>query len=216
MASGWLSGGPLSWRLADGTGEVERLDNNELRYPRAFSPDGTTLIFEDRSGGRFQLGMLRLEGSRTTTVLLDEETRERNPTLSPDGRWLAYNSQGGADREVYVRPFPDVEAGRWQISTGGGDWPMWSPVGDELFYRGPTGLMALQFTADPTFTPGATTQLLERRLIGSVASRSMAVSSDGQRFLLFANDREDSDTPPPQLNVVLNWHQELLERVPVN
>ena len=93
---------------------------------------------------------------------------------------------------------------------------MWSPVGDELFYRGPTGLMALQFTADPTFTPGATTQLLERRLIGSVASRSMAVSSDGQRFLLFANDREDSDTPPPQLNVVLNWHQELLERVPVN
>ena len=210
-------GGPLSWRRADGTGQVERLDNNELRYPRAFSPDGTMLIFEDRSGGRFQLGILGLEGSRTPTVLLDEETRERNPTVSPDGKWLAYNSQGpGTDREVYVRPFPDVEAGRWQISTGGGDWPLWSPAGDELFYRGPTGLMALQFTTDPTFTPATITQLFERRLIGGVSGRRIAVSSDGQRFLLFANDVQESDTPPAQLGVVLNWHKELLERVPVD
>jgi hypothetical protein len=64
--------------------------------------------------------------------------------------------------EVYVRPFPEVEEEWWPISTGGGQWPMWNPAGNELFYRGPTGLMARAFETEPTFTPGALTQLFER------------------------------------------------------
>ena len=208
-------GTPLAWKRADGTGDVETLSDEAERFPLAFSPDGTTLVTEDRAGG-FGLGMLTLEGDRASTVLLDEAFREQNASLSPDGRWVAYTSNETGQREVYVRPFPDVDAGRWQISTDGGEWPLWNPAGDELFYRGPTGVMALEFEADPTFTPGALTLLIERDIIGG-RNRRMAVSPNGQRFLLLTARLATSseDTIPAQIHVVVNWHQELLERVPI-
>ena len=93
--------------------------------------------------------MLTLDGDRVLTVLLDDDWNERGAALSPDGRWLAYTSNETGRGEVYVRPFPDVDAGRWQISTDGGEWPLWNPAADELFYRGPTGVMALEFEGDP-------------------------------------------------------------------
>jgi hypothetical protein len=94
--------------------------------------------------------------------------------------------------EVYVRPFPEVEEERWPISTGGGQWPMWNPAGNELFYRGPTGLMARAFETEPTFTPGALTQLFERD--GPLGNNQrMAVSTDGQRFLLPTLATEGAD-----------------------
>ena len=145
-------GTPLAWKLADGTGDVETLSDDPQRLPLAFSPDGTTLVTEE-AGGDWGLGMLTLDGDRTPTVLLDEEWNENGATLSPDGRWMAYTSDETRRPEVYVRPFPDVDVGKWQISTDGGDWPLWNPAGDELFYRGPDGMMALEFAADPTFTP---------------------------------------------------------------
>ena len=92
-----------------------------------------------------------------------------------------------------LTPFPDVDSGRWQISTDGGDWPVWNPAGGELFYRGLTGVMALVFETEPTFTPGALTQLFERTIIGG-RNRRMAVSPDGQRFLLLATGTENADS----------------------
>jgi len=127
--------------------------------------------------------MLTLDGDRSSTVLLDDDWNEFGAALSPDGRWLAYGSNETGRREVYVRPFPDVDAGRWHISTDDGEWPLWNPAGDELFYRGPMGVMAVEFEGDPTFAPGAPTLLIEREIIGG-RNRRMAVSPDGQRFLL--------------------------------
>ena len=131
---------------------------------------------------------------------------------------VAYTSNETGQREVYVRPFPDVETGKWQISTDGGEWPLWNPAGDELFYRGPTRVMAQEFEADPTFTPGALTLVIERDIIGG-RNRRMAVSPDGQRFLLLTGatgDLNAEDVAPAQINVVLNWFQELTERVPID
>ncbi len=161
--------------------------------------------------------MLTLDGDHSSTVLLDDEWLERGAALSPDGRWLAYTSNETGQREVYVRPFPDVDAGRWQISTDGGEWPLWNIAGDELFYRGPTGVMALEFEGDPTFAPGAPTLLIEREIFG-LRSRRMAVSPDGQRFLLLSDTTgglNAEDAAPAQINVVLNWFEELRERVPI-
>ena len=226
LAPTWTSDGtrvafstPLAWKNADGTGDVETLSDDGRRVPQAFSPDGTTLVFEERAmGGRWGLGMLTLDGDRAATVLLDDdEFDEWGATLSPDGRWLAYSSDETGRSEVYVRPFPDADTGKWQISTDGGDWSLWNPAGDELFYRGPTGVMAVEFEGDPTFAPGAPRLLIEREIIGS-RFRRMAVSPNGHRFLLLTDATGESnleDVPPPQIHVVLNWHSELLERVPI-
>ncbi len=127
--------------------------------------------------------MLSVDGDNAPTDLLDEPFVERGASVSADGRWLAYASDEMGRSEVFVRPFPNVDDGRWQVSTAGGEWPLWNPAADELFYRGPTGVMALAFEADPAFTPGDLTQLFERDIVGGF-SRRMAVSSDGQRFLL--------------------------------
>ncbi len=212
-------GSPISWKRADGTGDVERLDENLNRYPLAFSPDGTGLVFQDwgsaTAGGG--LGMLTLEGDRTSTVLLDDEFTERDATLSPDGRWLAYESDETGQRQVYVRPFPDVDTGKWQISTDGGVWPLWNPADNELFYRGATGLMALSFEADPTFTPGALTQVFEWNFLGRAFYRGIAVSPDGQQFLLLANVMVDgvTEAAPREIIVVQNWFEELRRLAPV-
>ena len=207
-------GQPLSWKRADGIGAVERLDEEAQRVPQAFSPDGTTLVFQQGFDG---LGVLTLEGDRAATLVVDDEFIVRDATLSPDGRWLAYVSYETGQQEVYVRPFPDVDGGRWQISTNFGEWPVWSPAGNELFYRGPTGIMALTFETEPTFTPGALTQVFVRPIVGA-RNRRMAVSPDGQRFLLLADTTTgvDIDAAPPQIIVVQNWFTELERLVPTN
>ena len=76
---------PLSWKAADGTGEVQPLGERELEFPQAFTPDGKTVVFEQR-GGTYDIGMLSLDGERASTILLDTEHQERNVALSPDGR----------------------------------------------------------------------------------------------------------------------------------
>ena len=109
---------PLSWKAADGTGEVETLvETSSTQYPLAFSPDGTALVFEDRSSPSSDLGMLSLDGERISTFLMETDFTERNAALSPDGRWMAYQSNESGQFEVYVRPFPDVNGGRWQVSS---------------------------------------------------------------------------------------------------
>lgn len=208
-------GAPMSWKAADGTGDVEPLGERNNQYPQAFTPDGTTVVFEQRGAG-MDLGMLSLDGKRTSTILLDSEFAERNAALSRDGRWLAYQSNESGRFEVYVRPFPDVNAGRWQISADGGEWPLWNPNGDELFYRGPSGLMAQTFETDPTFTPGILTQVFAWEFVGP-QNRRMAVSPDGARFLLFKNalpETDDEDAAEPQIILVENWFEELKARVP--
>ena len=212
-------GSPLSWKRADGIGAVEGLDDAALRVPQAFSPDGTTLVFGDfGAAGGGGVGVLTLEGDRTSTLLIDGEFQERNAALSPDGRWLAYQSDETGQYQVYVQPFPDVDGGKWQISTDGGVWPVWNPAGNELFYRGPNdGVMAVAFETEPSFTPGVLTQLFDRPVIGG-ANRQMAVSPDGQRFLLLATATvsADGEAAPLSLNLVQNWHEELKRLVPVD
>ena len=114
----------LYWRAADGTRPVERLveDQNPLA-PYALSPDGTRLVLGVVGAGPGRptdISMLSLEGDGRVEPLLQTMFEEGNVDLSPDGRWIAYDSIETGRSEVYVRPFPDVEGGRWQVSTTGG------------------------------------------------------------------------------------------------
>ena len=208
-------GSPLAWKAADGTGEVEPLSESPTTFPQAFSPDEGVLVVETHG----DLGVVTLDSRGTVSLLLQEEFSERNAALSPDGRWIAYQSDETGQYEIYVRPFPDTDSGRWEVSSNGGVMPVWNPAGPELFFRGADGLMALAFETEPTFRPGAVTRLFDLTPypLGGL-NRRIAVDTDGQRFLLLSSviDQPGTDEVAlPEINVVLNWHQELLERVPI-
>ena len=131
----------LFWQAADGTGAVERLTRSpNVQYSTGVSPDGTRLIFTETAPTTGEDVMqVEMTGSRTVTPLVQSPFAERNGIVSPDGRWLAYEANDSGQFEIYVRPYPAVDSGRWQVSTGGGTRPLWSRTGQELFYVSPAG-----------------------------------------------------------------------------
>ena len=142
------NGGGLFWKAADGTGDAELLLQRDAALrPYAWSTDGRLVVEADQlspasPGPDGQLdstgiAILNIEGERVLESILDTEFNEREPAVSLDGRWLAYNSNESGTQAAYVRPFPDVDAGKWQVSAGSAFDPGWSPDGRELFYRSP-------------------------------------------------------------------------------
>jgi serine/threonine-protein kinase len=140
---------------------------------------------------------------------------ETNPEISPDGHWLAYQSDESGQGEVYVRPYPDVNTGRWQISTGGGTRPAWNPNGRELFYFvAPGTLMSVPIEPGAAFKAGTPQVLFKGQYATPQFARQYSVSPDGRRFLLIKDATASGDVPPPQVIVVQNWFEELKRRVP--
>ncbi len=212
---------PLSWKAADGTGEVETLvESSSRQFPQVFSPDGTALVFEDRNSPGWGLGMLSLDGERISTLLMETDFMERNAALSPDGRWMAYQSNESGQFEVYVRPFPDVNGGRWQVSSGGGGWPLWSPDGRELFYVGSEGMMAVAIETEPTFTQGTVDLLFDLDPYfkpSEGGNRRTDISPEGDRSLMLkAGGGSDETAQTTSIIVVQNWFEELKRLVPTN
>ena len=212
----------IFWRAADGTGAVERLtEAPHTQIPHTFSPDGTRLVFHEESPESGEdLGLLALDGERSSEPLLVTEFNELNPDLSPDGRWLAYESNVSGQAEVYVRPFPNVDGGRWQISTGGGVHPVWRPDGRELFFRTRDGnLMGVSVQTEPEFAAGNPQILIEARyqvVAPAETDRAYDIAPDGRRFLMIKSGAADEpDASLTRIRVVLNWFEELKRRAPV-
>jgi serine/threonine-protein kinase len=135
------------------------------------------------------------------------------PRFSPDGRWLAYVSNESGRYEIYVQPYPGP-GGKWQISTEGGTEPAWNYNGRELFYRCGNKMMAADIATQPSFAAGKPRMLFEGPYERSPAtSPNYDVSPDGQRFLMLKS-AETGESAPTQINVVLNWFEELKRRVP--
>ena len=135
-------------------------------------------------------------------------------TLSPDGRWLAYQSDETGNSQIYVRPFPAVDEGRWQISSAGGDEPLWSRDGRELFFRGRSGeMMTVRVTTAPTFSAEAPRALFPAGEYARSASyRGYDVSPDGRRFLMLRPIVDSVEAAPNRVVVVDNWFEELRSR----
>ncbi len=211
----------LFWKAADGTGTVERLaESQHNQYPNAFSTDGKQLVYREGLPSRGgDLLVLSLDRDGSSAPLLATEFEERNAELSPDGRWLAYESNASGQFEIYVQPFPNVDEGRWQISTSGGTRPLWARDGSELFYLDRGGrLTAVSVRTDPDFDFGNPEIVFEETYIGSSGppGRTYDVSADGERFLMFKEGGAGDETPPAELILVLNWFEELKRLVPAN
>ena len=140
------------------------------------------------------------------------------PKISPDGLWIAYASYESGNSEVYIRPFPEVERGKWQVSSGGGDTPLWSPTGGEIFFRKDDAVMAASFETKPTFKPGKTEMLFRGPylVLGVNEGHPWDISPDGKRFLMIKPLASANATGSPRkINIVLNWLEELKQRVPI-
>jgi eukaryotic-like serine/threonine-protein kinase len=204
----------IFWQLADGSGGLERLTTSEYTdAPVSWSPDGQLLaFFEVNPTTQRDIWVLRM-GDRKALPFLRTRFNETVPRFSPDGRWLAYVSDESGRFEIYVQPFPGP-GGKWQISTEGGTEPAWNPNGRELFYRSGGKMMAVDITMQPGFAAGKPRMLFEGPYLPTpLTFPNYDVSPDGQRFLML-KPSESAGAAPTQINVVLNWFEELKQKVP--
>jgi serine/threonine-protein kinase len=210
----------LFWQAADGSGAPEQLlQSDRLQMPLTFAPDGRLLFSADVAGHGRDVHALSLDGSHRVEPILYGAANDLTAEVSPDGRWIVYDSDESGQFEVYVRPYPQAySGGRWQISANGGRQPLWSRDGREIFYRDFDGAMyAASVNLNPTFKPGAATRLFPNSgYSGSGASatgRTYDVSPDGHRFLMIKVDAGPAATTSSVV-VVLNWFGELQRAVP--
>jgi serine/threonine-protein kinase len=202
-------------RRADGTGTTDVLGTGlGGMLPSDVTRDGRHVLFSYRAQ---DVKVLSLDGTRQIQALIETPSNERNGVVSPDGRWLAYESDSSGQFEIYVRPFPNVNDGEWKVSTSGGTRPLWAPNWQELFYVGPSGaVMAARVDArGSAWSAGAP----QKTVVGpyltltSVSGRTYDVSPDGQRFLMV---KQPATRAPAQIVIVQNWFEDLRRLVPAS
>jgi Tol biopolymer transport system component len=200
----------LYWKTANGAGSEELvadLPQNKVAYD--WSPDGRFLLYGSVDPKySFSLWVLPLEGDRKPRPFLNGPFDVLQGQFSPDGRWVAYQSNESGRFDVYVRPFPGP-GGQWLVSTAGGVSPRWRADGKELFYLTPDGkLMAVPVVAhETTFEAGIPIALFQTRIINSGPGTfseirpQYDVAPDG-RFLV--NVVTDDSAPSP-ITLIVNW-----------
>ena len=218
----WPTFRGLSWVKADGTGQPESLINEPRNLvPNSFTPDGLHLVFhEEPPTGPIDLYLLSVSGERTVRPLLATEFSECCAAISPDGQWIAYQSNETGDFEIYIRPFPEVEGGKWQISIQGGREPRWRGDSKELYYLQQVGtkrsIIAVSVDTNPRFRAD-TPEVLFSGDYQAPSYRNYEVSADGEHFILFkVAAKTGVDTAPQMTSLVLveNWFGELKRLAP--
>jgi eukaryotic-like serine/threonine-protein kinase len=193
--------------------------SNDYKFPTSWSPDGRFLLYESgttESASRvWVLPLKEGPGDRKPIALVTDNFAESSGRFSPDGRWVAYQSNESGRNEIYVQPFDISSAagappavgtptGKWQVSKGGGISPLWRGDGKELFYLSPDGMaMAVEVSGSGGFQAGVPKALF--KVPSGVVYWD--VTSDGKRFLMPAPSAAASDATP--FTVVLNWQAEL-------
>jgi Tol biopolymer transport system component len=202
----------LYWKAADGSGPDELL-STEPGHPHSWSPNGRWLAQTTGGPTNIGIGLLPMDGDRKMRPFVSkkEGNEMAAPAFSPDGRWIAYVSNESGRRQVYVRGFPAGE-GRWLVSSEGGTQPMWARDGRELFYRDGDKMMAVAAATTPVFRADKPKLLFEGRYESPAIRSNYDVTADGQHFVMVKADEQQSTNR--QLNIVVNWADELRRRVP--
>jgi eukaryotic-like serine/threonine-protein kinase len=215
LSSGKEGSYAIYWRPVDGSAPDERLlSDNRPNYPFSWSPDGKVLALVSVSPTTLQdIRVLSLDRKGTSRPFLETQFREGAPVFSPDGRWLAYVSDESGRFEIYVRPFPGPGE-KWTISLEGGSEVVWPRSGRQLFYRAGDTMMVVDVETTPTFSAGKPRKLFDKAYERSIALwPNYDASPDGQRLLMVR--REEPSPQATRINVVLNWYDELRQKLPV-
>jgi serine/threonine-protein kinase len=215
----------LWWIRADGAGDAQRLtESKSAQFPTSWRPDGKVLAFVQINPGRnLDIMTLPIEGNEKSAwkpgepkPFLNSPSAEAEPAFSPDGRWLTYESNESGNYEVYVRPFPGP-GGKWQISTGGGNYPKWSRNGKELFYRTiDSKIMVVTYTASgdsfhaerpQLWSPG---QFTDRGL----ENYNFDLHPDGKRFAVLKAPGTEQNAAVNKVSFIFNFFDELRRKFP--
>jgi len=195
----------------DRTGTFERLTTHSTnQVPTGVSPRGEIVAWQVATGGDLDLVAVDSAGRSQPRPLVATSAVEMNGDVSPDGRWLAYESNASGEFHVFVQPFGGTEGARVQISTSGGRQPRWAPSGRELFFINERGeLMGVPVQTGATFTVGTPTKVLNAKYFnGGGNARNYDVARDG-RFLMIKGSPDEEDARADRLVVVVNWREEL-------
>ena len=217
-------------KVVDGDDDPQRLSPSpRTQYVGSWSPDGTKLAFTQVTPGSqhgHDIWILSMDGSGFAEPFLENSKfQEMSPEFSPNGRWLAYTSGESGPDEVYVQRYPQ-KGGKVTISNAGGESPVWSGRGDELFYLTRSGRSTKYWGVDinirgDTLTPGNPVFLFEKECVRTQPVRSYDVAPDGQRFLMILNNNAKERRAMwgeyfgKKVKIVLNWSEELSRREPV-
>ncbi len=200
----------LYWQSIDGSSQMERLTTSKNnQWTGCLSPDGQLLLFMElhpENGNDINLLNLR---DRKVTPFLNSRFNESNPRFSPDGRWIVFVSDESGRYEVYIQPFSG-SGGKTQISTEGGNSPLWSRDGKQLFYRRPTQVWVVDVQAGTAFSAGKPRLLFEQ---AGYSGSNWDISPDGKRFLMVKSE-EIKPQPATEMILVQNWFEELKRLVP--
>ncbi len=215
--SSGIEGGPLNLYVtaADGSGEPERLTESETRQqPGSWSSNGVLAFVEERTDGSRDILILPMDGdSEPTPFHRETPFEEMHPAFSPNGNWLAYTSDENGQGEVLVRPFP---AGEPAYLIGRGRAPVWSPNGDQLFYRAGRGVMVVEVPGGSISARSRPRVLFEGPYLNSNSTpiRGYDVAPDGDLFVIetLAARVQEQVT---RINIIQNWFEALAELVPV-
>jgi Tol biopolymer transport system component len=230
IAFGFNASNPgLGWVRADGAGEIQRLlDTKNIVNPFAFFAYGRRLAYIGLdTNGRFKIYSVTLDVSDPDhpkpgkpELFLDTQNNERYPALSPDGRWIAYESDESGIYEVYVRSFPaasGASGGKWQISIGGGALPIWSRNGRELFFQNPDHrIMVTDYEVkNESFGGGKPRVWSDQRLQDISGLPNYDLAPDGKRFAVIPSLMAPADDKGAiHMTFLLNFFDEVRRRVP--
>jgi len=204
---------------ADGSAQEKRLtkSTDQLHLlPKSWADDGKNLIITraiDPNTG-FDIEILPYEVAGTPQPLINTRFNEFHPTISPSGRWLAYSSDESGRAEIYIKTYPGP-GGAIPVTTDGGREPVWDPSEKELYYRDDTGdkLFKVSIITEPAVQVGSPELLFEGRFMASSSlwGRNYDISPQGDFFILI---EEGETLPAAQVNVVVNWFEELKRLAP--
>ena len=201
---------------ADGTGEPRLLWGKDAPTDGFSSPDGRWLVLGaagspgSKAGGDILAAHPGVDSAARRIVATGYD--EGGSAVSPDSRWLAYVSNEQGENEVFVRPFPDVNGGRWQVSSGGGSAPLWAHNGRALFYVSGKNMYVVQLHPGPPFSaepPRVLFAIPERVRHGSLVRGTFAITPDDQRFLMVRDKSWEDMAGTPTMVVVENFFEEL-------
>lgn len=205
---------------ADGAGQPSPWPANlpyhaELSIPMVVLADGRTALYQEGGSPQtlWDIAVSSLAPPKRYTVATP--ALEEDPVLSPDQHWLAYSSLDAGGRQIYVCPYPDTQSSRWQVTSEGGDQPLWSADGSELYFRKGTAMMAVPIQTRPAFHAGEPVKLFDGNYINQDNSqRDYDLEyPKGRRFLMVEDVA--GAVPDTRLVLVQNWDQELKKLVPV-
>jgi serine/threonine protein kinase len=196
----------------DGSKEADEAYNSEFPiYPASWSPDGMWIAFyEINPTTQRDIWVLSLK-DRTAKPIIATQNNERVPMFSPDGRFIAYVSNETGRDEIFVQPYPTTGV-KWQVSHDGGREPFWAPNGSKLYYRMESKMMSVDIESEPAFDWGNAQIVFEGDFFSHLNYTTYCITPDGDQFMM---SKPRGDLVVRQINVVLNWFEELKRLAPL-